>query len=105
MMQRATIYGTSDDLVEVEGIIGGDEFPADRNETVKLCIGGLLQVRMSYGKYGATWTVEMGQVFAEVPIPDEWDIFLTQHPNGYSIQVNLDIPYGIGVVFTGDREE
>ncbi len=103
-MQRVTIYGTSDDLVEVEGIIGGDEFNTDRNDTVNLCIGGILLIKMSYGKYGATWTTEMGQMFDDVPIPYEWDIFLTQHSNGYSVQVNLDIPDGIGVVFTGDRE-
>lgn len=103
-MQRVTIYGTSDDLVEVEGIIGGDEFTVDRNDTVKLCVGGLLLINMSYGKYGATWTAEIGQVFEEVPIPDEWAISLTQHPRGYSVQVNLLIPDGIGVVFIGGRE-
>ncbi len=103
-MQRVTIYGTSDDIVEVEGIIGGDEFTVDRNGTVNLCIGGILLVNMSYGKYGSTWTVEIGQVFEEVPIPDEWDIFLTQHTKGYSVQVNLDIPDNIGVVYAGGRE-
>ena len=103
-MQSVIIYGTGDDLVEVEGIIGGDEFNVDRNDTVNLCIGGILLIKMSYGKYGAIWTTEIGQMFDEVPIPLGWDIFLSQHSNGYSVQVNLNLPDDIGVVYTGDRE-
>ena len=95
-MQYVTMYGSSDDLVEVEGIIGGDEF---NGEEVRLSVGGVLAVDFEYALIpGSCWGVTITQIDEDLPIPDDWKVTISQNSNGYSVQVNMEIPDGISIV-------
>jgi hypothetical protein len=93
------IYGASDDLVEIEGLDGGDEVN---------CMGGGCRVKlgtretggcivvMRYGGDGV-WSAEVGQLGDGIPIP--WAISLaTYHPSEkpigehYTVATLIDCP-------------
>lgn len=97
-----TIYGASDDLVEVEGCEGADEFYVHggvSGDTVcwhgdLVAPGGTEQMRVSafYGETG-TWHFALGQTDESVPFP-EWGNGISQHESGYSALVTIDAPDG-----------
>ncbi len=93
-MQTASFYGSSDDLVEVEGIRGADEFDGD---VVNLIVGGVLMVTFIYVTPGV-WQVGVRQVFNDVPIPGDWNILILPHSNGYSPKLVVQVPDAVGVV-------
>ncbi len=102
------IYGTSDDLVEIEGHPAGDEvncYEKDVLITIGNAGGGLL-IRMSYaprfsgapgvaeGAFGC-WSAEIAQVTEDTPIL--WPVTITREK--YSVCVNVDAPPETPLVF------
>ncbi len=96
-----TIYGASDDCVEVEGCEGADEFYVSgqgewRGDLV--APGGTDQMRL-YAAYSAltadagTWLIGTAQTSEDVPFP-KWPISIRQHDSGYSTIVTIDAPPG-----------
>ena len=92
------IYGASDDLVEIEGSIHGDEIDC-YDKSVLITIGEPeaspgrdahgLQIRMRHGSLGS-WSAEVGQIDDDYAIP--WPVFLRVADHGYSVMVCVDAP-------------
>ena len=99
-----TIYGASDDLVEVEGCEGADEFCTDRWQGDLVAPGGTEQMRVHcwYGDDGC-WQVGVGQTIEDVQLPP-WPITITQAPAmnpanpGYSVLLSIGAPEGTRLV-------
>lgn len=95
-----TIYGASDDLVEVSGCEGANEFNADRWQGDLIAPGGTEQMRVHcwYDDDGC-WQVGVGQVLEDVQLP-AWPVTITQAPAmnpdnpGYSALLSVDAPEG-----------
>jgi hypothetical protein len=84
-MKHLTIYGASDDLIEIEGDVkGADEYPA---EDATFVIGGL-EVRVTFD---GEWWIACKPVDEDFAIACE-NIVLTQHEKGYSMQLDMDVP-------------
>jgi hypothetical protein len=97
-----TIYGASDDLVEVDGCEGADEFGAygsKANEVnwhgdlVAPGTGAAEQMRVT-AIYDGCWHFAIGQVDEDVPLPP-WGTGIGQHPEvSYSALLSIDAPAG-----------
>lgn len=92
-MQTAVFYGSSDDLIEVSGVKGANEFYADNANDSRIMgvfqLGGKMRV---YAIYDGCWSFAVGQVDDEIDLPD-WPIRL--HPsieNTYSMELAVDVP-------------
>lgn len=94
-----TIYGASDDLVEVAGCEGSDEFSSDDWMADVIAPDGS-RMRV-YARYEVTgcWSVGVSQADEEHPLPG-WPVSLTQqpamHPDrpGYSPLLAIAVPDG-----------
>jgi hypothetical protein len=93
------IYGASDDLVEVEGCEGEDEFYADAKGCWQADLVGpdgtsQLRVRAEYDPDGSgCWVISLSQTGESVPFPD-WGNGIEQAPSGYSTLIRIDAPEG-----------
>ena len=98
-----TIYGASDDLVEVDGCEGADEFDVGapgRWQGDLIAPGGTEQMRVHcwYDDDGC-WQVGVGQVLEETRLP-AWPVSITQAPGprpavtGHSAMLSIDAPPG-----------
>lgn len=101
-MQRAIFSGASDDLIEIEGVKGGDEYSGmtGRDEIVAgtFNVGGKLRVR---ALYDGCWSFAVGQVDEDIPLPD-WPISVTQHPETpYSVALVIECPDDVKVFREG----
>lgn len=106
------IYGASDDLVEVEGPSGHNEFGAFDKE-IALLIGdgsGGLVVRFYYAPLrqpkndvgdGATWQARIDVVDEDTPIP--WPVSIKS--DGYTVVVEVDAPASTKWRRLDDEEE
>lgn len=94
-MQTAIFYGASDDLIEVEGIKGADEFNivADGPWIATFGIGGKLVV---HALYDGCWSFAVGQEDESIPLPD-WPIRIKQHEKAYSVRLEIDCPDDVKV--------
>lgn len=85
------IYGASDDLVEIEGVDGGDEigcYEQDVVVTVEEPGGpGAVRVTMSYVA-GGVWAATISQIDEDAPIP--WPVIVTSRR--YSTVVDIACP-------------
>lgn len=94
-----TIYGASDDCVEVEGCEGADEFYTPGQGAWQgdlVAPGGTeqLRVRAEYDPDGSgCWVISVSQTDESVPFP-AWGTSVEQHPSGYSTLVSIDAPAG-----------
>lgn len=95
---KITIYGASDDLVEVAGCEGADEFNSD-DWTGDLIAPDGSQMRV-YVRYEiGHWSVGVSQVDEEFQLPG-WPVTITQAPAmnpdnpGYSALLTIDAPDG-----------
>lgn len=98
-----TIYGASDDLVEVEGCEGADEFYAgsgDRWQADLIAPGGTVAMRVHcWLDIDGCWQVGVGQVTEDAQLP-AWPLSITQatamNPDspGYSALLTIDAPEG-----------
>jgi len=94
-----TIYGASDDLVEVAGCEGADEFSSDRWSADLIAPDGSeMTVHCWYG-LGGCWQAGAGQVDEDHQLP-AWPVTITQAPAmnpdnpGYSALLTIDAPEG-----------
>lgn len=93
-MKTVSIYGASDDLIEVSGIPGADEF-ASYKTPIDFAIWhstGEMRITAIYGTNGC-WSFALGQTGEEESFPD-WPVRITQHERGYSTLVEIDVPDG-----------
>lgn len=93
------IYGASDDLIEVEGCEGADEFGVDakgRWQADLVGPGGTDQLRIRAewdpDKSGC-WVISLSQTDESVPFPP-WGNGIEQAPSGYSTLIRIDAPEG-----------
>jgi hypothetical protein len=90
-MQTAKFYGASDDLIEVEGVKGADEFTAlaDGPFAAVFNLGGKMRV---YAIYDGCWMFAVGQVDEDIPLPN-WPVRIKQHPETkYTVLLEIDVP-------------
>jgi hypothetical protein len=94
-----TIYGASDDLVEVAGCEGADEFNSDDWQGDLIAPdGSQMRVYCQY-RLNGTWSVGVGQVDEELQLPG-WPVTITQAPAmnpdnpGYGALLTIDAPQG-----------
>jgi hypothetical protein len=103
-----TFYGASDDLVEVAGCAGADEFYVASTPSGAVCWHGDLvaplateQMRVSafIGEDGC-WHLALGQPLESVPFP-AWPASFrqgTQHEAEYSVVLTVSAPEGTRLV-------
>lgn len=93
-----TIYGASDDLIEVEGCLGADEFNSYEHGPVMwrgdlIAPGGVEAMRV-HAVFDGCWSVAVGQVDEDVPLPS-WPVTVRQHRSiPYSTVVEVAAPDG-----------
>lgn len=94
-----TISGASDDLIEVSGCEGADEFYGDRWQgDLVASADEQMRVHCWYDDDGC-WQVGVGQVIEDVQLPP-WPVTITQAPAmnpenlGYSALLSIDAPGG-----------
>lgn len=96
-MKTFTIYGASDDLIEIGGVPGADEFYAQQLRGCPVMgsfvLGGKMRVRAIYD---GCWSFAVGQVDEDIPLP-EWPIRVSQHERGYSTLLEIDVPDDVGI--------
>jgi hypothetical protein len=96
-MQTAIFYGASDDLIEIDGVKGGDEFGAwfNSEELMQGCfvLGGVMKI---YAIYDGCWHFSIGPVDEDIEMPD-WPIRYKLHERGYSVQLEIDVPDNVAV--------
>jgi len=92
-MQTAKFYGASDDLIEVEGIKGGNEFNviADGPHMASFNLGGKMRV---HAIYDGCWSFAPAMVDESIPLPD-WPIRVKQE--GYTTVLEIDVPDDVKV--------
>lgn len=92
------IYGASDDLVEISGCEGADEFCTDRFVANIVGPGAAEQIHVHvwYDEDG-TWQISIGQVDEDVKLP-AWPLKFSQGVKGetaaYSVVLEIDAPEG-----------
>ncbi len=96
MTIEITIYGASDDLIEVAGCKGADEFNAYGN-ALAMWGGDLIapdgtQLRV-YAIYDGCWHFSVGQVDEDVRLPS-WPVAIEQEERGYSTRLRIEAPDG-----------
>jgi hypothetical protein len=94
-----TIYGASDDLVEIDGCPGADEFgafqPDDKNLVhASFVLGGQMRIR---ALYDGCWSFAVGQVDEAILLPD-WPVTTTQHDHGYSTLLTIIAPKTAAII-------
>jgi hypothetical protein len=97
-----TIYGYSDDLVEVSGCKGADEFNTNNFEAdlAPAGEGGQMTVYCRYERSGC-WSVGIGLVDEDVPFPN-WALSIRQGRREdeavYTAVLEIDAPEGTRLV-------
>jgi hypothetical protein len=94
-MQTVKIYGSSDDLIEISGVIGGDEFYIGENDQSIFVLGGKMQITAIFGRNGC-WHFAVGQVNEDIPLPS-WPMSIRQHMNGYSVELTIEVPDDVSI--------
>jgi len=92
-MQTAVFYGASDDLIEVEGVKGADEFGAYVGGAAGIHatfnVGGKLRV---HAIYDGCWCFAVGQVDEDIALPD-WPLRIGMQPGTpYSTRLEIKVP-------------
>lgn len=88
-MNHITIYGASDDLIEIEGKVRGcDEYPSDEAAFEVAGLG----ITVTFAQ-GGTWHISVGPLDEDIPVQAE-NMVLSVHERGYSMQLDMDIPEG-----------
>jgi hypothetical protein len=101
-MQTAIFEGGSDDLIEIEGVKGGDEFGALSKDEEFIAgtfnLGGKLRIR---ALYDGCWSFSVGQVDEDIPLPN-WPIRVEQSPRTpYSVRLVVECPDDVKVFREG----
>lgn len=86
-MKQVKIYGSSDDLIEIEGDLkGADEY--NQENGVFDCAG--LRIGVGYTPWG-TWGIAVAPIDEDIT-PKAENIRLTVHERGYSMQLDMEVP-------------
>ena len=101
-MRTIKIYGSSDDLFEIEGCLPGepDEFGIyDKPGCVKIAFPGSGHGLLVFAQYAplnvaGAWMVGISQVDEDRPLPG-WPMRWSVHERGYSVQLEIDVPEGV----------
>lgn len=94
-MKTLSVYGSSDDLIEMEGIEGADEFnPKGFRDSDDIMasfdvVSGVDGLRI-YAIYDGCWSFAVGQTNDSYPLPD-WPIRITNE-HDYSVRLEIDCP-------------
>ena len=93
-MPIVAFYGASDDLIEIEGVKGADEFAVTTAANDKIAgefilTGGDGQIRI-IAIYDGVWSFAIAPVDEDVPIP-YWPVAHHLHDNGYSVELTIDV--------------
>lgn len=91
------ITGGSDDLIEVSGCRGGDEFCNPESVLVKLA-GNLVApdgsgIRINALYDNGCWAFSVGLIDEDIPWPN-WDISITEGDRPYNTLMFIDAPEG-----------
>ena len=98
-MSVITIYGASDDLVEVEGTVPGcDEYPTEDVWLRVIGEGKTTRIRVRFGDAG-TWAITVAPLDEDVPMHE---VTIQQAPRGHSA---LAIVAGVEQVIHEARRE
>lgn len=95
-MSIITVYGASDDLVEIEGVKGADEFSTNGHwiGVIEAPDGKTALLYADYRNNG-TWTVSLGQYEEDYELPNWVVITLTNLAVcSYSTLVHIHVPEG-----------
>ncbi len=106
-MTTITIYGASDDLIEVTGCWGADEFNVAGHSGHVMWRGDFTapnfntaeQLRV-YAIYDGCWHFSVGQVYETVPMA-AWPVEFRQgtiHEAEYSVVLTIEAPEGTRLV-------
>jgi hypothetical protein len=102
-MQTAKFYGASDDLIEIEGVKGADEFNVyNRDENLhhgSFNLGGKMRI---HAIYDGCWSFAIGQVDEEIPLPD-WPCRVKSE--GYSAVLEIEVPDDVKVFQERSRNQ
>lgn len=94
-MAKVLISGASDDLVEIEGIEGADEFSLGTGNgwtgILEAPNGETALVYVDY-RQGGTWTVALGQFEEDYKLPAWPHSFVAD--GGYSVVATIEVPDG-----------
>lgn len=102
-MIKIEMYGASDDLVEVEGCKGADEFQHYKGiwrGDLVAPDGDSLRVHIFYD---GCWHVSAGQVDEEINFPD-WPMSFRQEAAGYSVVLTIEAPDGTRLTNVGTAD-
>jgi hypothetical protein len=101
VMQTAVFYGASDDLVEIEGVKGADEFNVyDTPRDATFNLGDRIRIQ---ARYDGSWTFVVDPI-GDGPLPD-WPIRTSQQPDvDYSTRLEIDCPDETAVRLEEPRE-
>lgn len=102
-----TITGASDDLVEIEGCKGADEFsyPSEgpwRGDLISPD-GGQLRIHVFMSSDDSCWHVAFGQVDEGIPMPD-WPIAWKNTPKLYAAEAIVTAPDGTRITNIGKAQ-
>jgi len=94
-MKTLVVYGSSDNIITATGIPGGNEFYSsnpNNNNAIQaaLSVGGKVVILALY--WNGVWSFSISQIDENVPLPADWAIRLAPHRNGYSMEVQMDVP-------------
>jgi hypothetical protein len=94
---KVMFAGSSDDLIQVEGCPGGDEFGiyGKGPHVATFNLGGRVRV---HAIYDGCWSFAAGQLDESIPFPD-WSVRVTAGRGGYSTRLEIDT--GEEPVFVG----
>lgn len=100
-MKTIKIYGWSDDLIEVEGCDGADEFASYERGPVMwrgdlIAPGGdiAIRVRAIFDDGDGCWTFALGHAIEGIVYPG-WPVRISQHPDSEnSVLLEIDAPDG-----------
>lgn len=107
-MKELRFYGSSDDLIEVEGDVpGADEY---NGEIALFGVAGLF-VRVWYGGFSGCWGIAVEQVDEDTPVLAEnmrlavkmREVGPDAGRVGYSMLLTMDVPDDSRVDYRGDE--
>ncbi len=96
-MEKVTIFGASDDLIEIDGILGADEFSKPRGAWTGILEAPNGETALVYVDYrrGGTWTVALGQYEEDYALPEWPQHYETDFDlSTYSVKATIEVPDG-----------
>ena len=98
-MATLTVYGSSDDLVEIAGVEGGDEFNCDGSWSGVIVApnGDTALLYVDYRR--GTWSSSLALYEEGYKLP-EWDVKITGdgEMNDYSTYTEITVPDGTKII-------